>query len=67
MAGAKTLLGTGHGDVYRRRFLVWGVVVAFTMSSLSSVAGENPRSGPLDQAATAPWCRYLLEDVISTI
>jgi hypothetical protein len=44
-AGTKVWLGEGqveHGDACRRRFLLEGMFMAFTMPLLSDV-GENPR------------------------
>jgi hypothetical protein len=53
-----------HDDVCGRRYLLGGMLMAFTLPSPFSLAQGNPRSRLLDQAEAAPRCRYLVEDVV---
>jgi hypothetical protein len=62
-AGAKALHEAHSGDVYERRLLPWGVVMALPMLSLLECGG-NPWFGSPDQTAATPWCRPLLGCVV---
>jgi hypothetical protein len=67
MVGGKPCLvlsDAKYGNIWGRRYLLGGVLMAFTLPSPFSLAQGNPRSRLLDQAEAAPRCRYLVEDVV---